>query len=111
MTRGLVNKALNLPSGKSIDFFKLKHLDKDNKVCPDSNKHVWDEMNRQGIRLALHLHMHHIHITYPHRWLVPKLTIAIEYSLRDMHKEGAKYDYARYLIYEFHRGKKSIENA
>ena len=28
-----------------------------------------------------------------------------------MHGEGVKYDYARYLIYEFHRGKKSIENA
>ena len=40
-----------------------------------------------------------------------ELTIAIEYSLRDMHGEGVKYDYARYLIYEFHRGKKSIYNA
>ena len=27
-----------------------------------------------------------------------------------MHGEGIKYDYAHHLIYEFHRGKKSIEN-
>ena len=28
-----------------------------------------------------------------------------------MHGEGVKYDYARYLIFEFHRGRKSIESA
>ena len=55
--------------------------------------------------------MQHFHINYPHRWSAPELTIATEYSLRDMHWEGVKYDYARYLIYEFHRGKKSIDNA
>ena len=54
--------------------------------------------------------MQHFHITYPHPWSAPELTTAREYSLRDMHGEGVKYDYARYLIYEFHRGKKSIEN-
>ena len=27
-----------------------------------------------------------------------------------MHREGVKYDYAQYLIYEFHRGRKSIEH-
>ena len=49
--------------------------------------------------------------TYPHRWSAPKLTIATEYSLRDMHGEGVKYGYAHYLIFEFHRGRKSIESA
>ena len=111
MTRGLVREALNLSSGESIDFFKLKHSDKDNRVSLDSNKPVWDKLNCQNIRLALQLPMQHFHITYPHRWSAPKLTIAIEYSLRDMHGEGIKYDYARYLIYELHRGKKSIESA
>ena len=57
MTRGLVREALNLPPGESIDFFKLKHSDKDNRVCLDSNKPVWDELNRQNIRLALQLYM------------------------------------------------------
>ena len=28
-----------------------------------------------------------------------------------MHGEGIKYDYARYLIFEFHKGKKSLESA
>ena len=111
MTISLVKEALNLPSRESIDFFKLKHFDEDNRVCSESNKPIWDELNRQGIRLALKLHMQHFHITCPHRWLAPKLTIATEYSLRDMHEEGVKYDYARYLIYEFHREKKSIDNA
>ena len=55
--------------------------------------------------------MQHFHITYLHRCLAPELTIAIEYSLRDMHGESVKYNYARYLIYELHRGKKSIDNA
>ena len=32
MTRRLVREALNLPSGDSIDFFKLKHSEDDNKV-------------------------------------------------------------------------------
>ena len=111
MTRGLVREALNLPSCESIQFFKLKHSDKDNRVYSDSKKPIWDKLNCQNICLALQLHMQHFHITYPHRWSAPKLTIAIEYSLRYMHGEGVKYDYARYLIYEFHRGKKSIENA
>ena len=55
--------------------------------------------------------MQHFHMTYPHRWSAPELTIATEYSLRDMHGEGVKYDYARYLIFEFHKGRKSIESA
>ena len=55
--------------------------------------------------------MQHFHITYPHRWSALELTIATKYSLRDMHGEGVKYDYARYLIFEFHRGRKSIESA
>ena len=111
MTRSLVREALNLPSGESIEFFKLKHSNEDNRVCSESNKLVWDELNRQSIRLALQLHMQHFHMTYPHRWSAPELTIATEYSLRDMHGEGVKYDYARYLIFEFHRGRKSIESA
>ena len=41
--------------------------------------------------------MQHFRITFPHRWSSSKLTIAIEYSLRDMHGEGVKYEYARYL--------------
>ena len=94
MTRSLVKEALNLPSRESIDFFKLKHSDKDKRVCLDSNKPIWDELNKQSIRLALQLHMQHFHITYPHRWSAPKLTIATKYSLRDMHGEGVKYDYA-----------------
>ena len=55
--------------------------------------------------------MQHFHITYLHRWSAPELTIATEYSLRDMHEGGIKDDSAQYLIYEFHRGKKSIDNA
>ena len=89
-----MREALNLPSGESIDFFKLRHLDKDNRIFSDSNKPIWDELNRQGVRLALQLHMKHFHITYPHRWSTSELTIATEYSLRDMHGEGVKYDYA-----------------
>ena len=50
-------------------------------------------------------------MTYPHRWSARELTIATEYSLRDMHGEGVKYDYACYLIFEFHRCRKSIESA
>ena len=91
MIRSLVQEALNLPSGKSIDFFKLKHSDKDNRVSFDSNKPIWDKLNCQHIYLALQLHMQHFHITYPHRWLAPELTIATEYTLRDMHREGIKY--------------------
>ena len=45
MTRRLVREALNLPLGKSIDFFKLKHSKDDNRVCSDSRKLVWDELN------------------------------------------------------------------
>ena len=71
LTRRLVQEALNLPSGESIDFFKLKHSDEDNEVCSDSGKPVWDELNRQRIRLALQLHMQHFHMTYPHRWSAP----------------------------------------
>ena len=33
MTRRLVREAVNLPSGESVDFFKLKHSDEDNEVC------------------------------------------------------------------------------
>ena len=45
MTRSLVQEALNLPSGEPIDFFKLCHLDEDNRVCSNSNKPMWDELN------------------------------------------------------------------
>ena len=45
MTRRLVREALNLPSRESIDFFKLKHFEDDNRVCLDSRKPVWDELN------------------------------------------------------------------
>ena len=55
--------------------------------------------------------MQHFHSTYPQRWSAPELTIAAKYSLRDIHGEGVKYDYARYLIFEFHRGEKSLESA
>ena len=47
LTRRLVREALNLPSGESIDFFKLKHLEDDNKVCSNLGKPIWDELNRQ----------------------------------------------------------------
>ena len=94
LTRRLVMEALNLPFGESIDFFKLKHSEDDNRVCSDSNKPVWDELNHQQVHLALQLHMQHFHITYPHHWSALELTIATEYSLRDMHGEGVKYDYA-----------------
>ena len=67
LTRRLVREALNLLSKESIDFFKLKHLDDDNRVCSDSRKLVWDELNHQQICLALQLHMQHFHITFPHR--------------------------------------------
>ena len=46
LTRRLVREALNLPSRELIDFFKLKHSEDDNKVCSDSGKLVWDELNR-----------------------------------------------------------------
>ena len=54
--------------------------------------------------------MQHFHITYPHRWTTPQLTIATKYSLRDMHGERVKYDYAHYLIFEIHKGKRSLEH-
>ena len=38
MTRRLVREALNLLSGESIDFLKLKHLEVNNRVCSNSNK-------------------------------------------------------------------------
>ena len=71
---------------------------------------MWDKLNQKGVKLALQLHMQHFHITFLPRWSAPKFTIATEYSLRDILEEGVKYDYARYLIYKFHRGKKSIEH-
>ena len=77
MTQGLIRESLNLPSRKSTDCFKLHHTDEENRVCSNSNKLVWDELNRQCIRLALQLHMQHFHITFPHGWFMPKLTIAI----------------------------------
>ena len=55
--------------------------------------------------------MQHFHITYPHRWTVPEKVIATEYSLRDLQGTGVKYGYAQYLLFEFERGKKSIEVA
>ena len=45
MTRRLVREALNLPSRKSIEFFKLKHSKDDNSFCSDSRKPVWDKLN------------------------------------------------------------------
>ena len=45
LTRRLVREALNLPFGESINFFKIKHLDEDNKVCSNSGKPIWDELN------------------------------------------------------------------
>ena len=46
MTRSLIKEALNVPLGQSIEFFKLKHSDKNNRVCSDPNKPVWDKLNR-----------------------------------------------------------------
>ncbi len=106
-----VREALNLPSGESIDYFKLRHSDEDNQGCSDADRPVWDELKRQRVRLALQLHMQHFHMTYPHRWTKPKKVIATEYSLRDIRGKGVKYDYAHYLLFEFERGKKSIDVA
>ena len=109
LTRGLVREALHLPSGEGIDFFRLAHDNEDNAVCSASNKPMWDQLQRQQIRLALQLHMQHFHMTYPHRWTAPEKTLATEYSLIDARGKGVKYDYAHYLLFEIHRGKNSIE--
>ena len=109
LTRRLVREALNLSEGDGVEFFKLRHDDGDNAVCSARDRPVWDQLLRQRIRLALQLHMQHFHITYPHRWTMPEKTLATEYSLRDMRGEGIKFDYAHYLLFEFQRGKKSIE--
>ena len=50
-------------------------------------------------------------MTYPHRWSKPEKVLATEYSLRDVRGEGVKYDYAHYLLFEFERGRKSIDVA
>ena len=109
LTRRLVREALNLPSGEGVDFFKLSHDNDNNDVCSTSNKPTWEQLRRQRIFLSLQLHMQHFHMTYPHRWTTPEKTLSTEYSLRDVRGEGVKYDYAQYLLFEIHRGKKSLE--
>ena len=100
MDRPTVSAALGLPSRDSLDFFKLKHSFQDNKDCSAKHeKPTWDDLKRQSIRLALQLYMQHFHITYPHRWTLPEKTLAVEYTQRDIHREGIKYDYSQYLLY------------
>ena len=96
LTRQTVRRALNLPEGEGIEFFKLHHDYADNALCTDLDKPTWDDLKKQSIRLALQLHTHHFHMPYPHRYTTPEKVLATEYTLREVHGAGVKHDYASY---------------
>ena len=67
----------------------------------------WDQLKCQAIRLALQIHMQHLHVTNPHRWSLPEKAVAVQYTIRQTTQPKMRKDYMSTFLQKLLRASQS----
>ena len=99
LSRQLVRDALHLRFD-DLAFNDKAQKDSDRVLCADEAEPRWDQLKCQAIRLALQIHMQHLHVSNPHRWSAPEKAVAVHYTSRQTTQPELKRDYVGTFLHK-----------